>query len=79
MSSPEVREAENFYRQSLALSDNSACGRSWPTVTSALGPYIKAWTAGAGRAALSTAVDLFQSMGMTFWLSRAEALLPHSS
>ena len=47
---PEVREAETFYRQSLALSDELACGRSWPTVTSALGPYIASWDSRSRRA-----------------------------
>ena len=77
---PEVREAETFYRQSLALADElgmrpllAHCHFGLGTLYRQLGQQEQA------RAALSTAVDLFQSMGMTFWLPRAEALLPHSS
>jgi hypothetical protein len=31
------------------------------------------------RAALATAIELFQAMAMTFWLPRAEAIWAHTA
>ena len=37
--------------------------------------YATTWPAGAGRTALSTAIEMYQSMEMTFWLPETEAAL----
>ena len=37
---PEIESATIHYRQALALADELACVRSWPTATSAWGHYM---------------------------------------
>ena len=54
---------------------NSACARSRPTATTALARCTPRSAAGAGPTALSTAIDLYRAMDMTFWLPQAEAAL----
>jgi tetratricopeptide (TPR) repeat protein len=77
---PEVREAETFYPQCLVLADELGMRPLLAHCQLGLGTlYRKLGQQEQARAPLSTAVDLFQSMGMTFWLPCAEALLPHSS
>ena len=54
----------------------SACARSRPTATIGLGTlYAKSGQREQARAELSTAIDLYRAMEMTFWLPQAEAML----
>ncbi len=53
---------------------SSACARSWPTATSGwAGCTARPAVAEQARAALTTAIDLYRAMDMTFWLPQAEA------
>jgi hypothetical protein len=40
--------------------------------------YTKVGRRAPAHAALSTAIELFQALEMTFWLPRAEAMLAHT-
>ena len=73
---PDVVQAEAFYRQALALTEELGmrplqahchCGLS--TLYARIGQRQQA------RAELSTAMELYRAMDMTFWLARAEATL----
>ena len=73
---PEVESAEAYYRQAMALAENSACARSRPTATSVSGTlYAKIGRREEARAELSAAIDLYRAMDMTFWLPQVEAAL----
>jgi tetratricopeptide (TPR) repeat protein len=70
----ESEQAETHYRQALALADElgmrplqAHCHRSLGTLYAATGQREQAHTA------LSTAIEMYQSMDMTFWLPQAEA------
>ena len=53
-----------------------ACARSWPTATSAWAPlYATTGQREQAHAALTTAIELYRAMDMTFWLPQAEAAL----
>ncbi|HSX83676.1 MAG TPA: hypothetical protein VLQ80_34660, partial [Candidatus Saccharimonadia bacterium] len=74
--SPEAQQAEASYCQALALTDElgmrplqAHCHRGLGTLYLTLGQRERA------RAALSTAIDLYHAMDMTFWLPQAEAML----
>ena len=54
---------------------NSACARSWPTATTGWAGLPPDRPAEEARAALTTAIDLYRAMDMTFWLPQAEAVL----
>ena len=73
---PEVEQAEAHYRQALALAEElgmrplqAHCHRGLGTL------YTKVGQREQARAALSTAIELYQSMEMTFWLPQTEAAL----
>jgi class 3 adenylate cyclase/tetratricopeptide (TPR) repeat protein len=73
---PEVEEVEASYRQALALADElgmrplvAHCHRGLGTLYAATGQHELA------RTALTTAIDLYRAMEMTFWLPQAEAAL----
>jgi tetratricopeptide (TPR) repeat protein len=73
---PDVEEAESHYRQALALADElgmrplqAHCHRGLGTLYAATGQREQA------SAELSTAIDLYRTMDMTFWLPQAEAAL----
>jgi hypothetical protein len=73
---PEVDKATGHYHQALALAEELAmrplqahCHRGLGTL------YAKIGQREQGRAALSTAIDLYRAMDMTFWLPQAEAAL----
>jgi tetratricopeptide (TPR) repeat protein len=73
---PEVEEAGASYRQALALANElgmrplqAHCHRSLGTLYAATGQREQA------RTELSTAIEMYQAMGMTFWLPQAEAAL----
>jgi tetratricopeptide (TPR) repeat protein len=73
---PEHTQAKAHYQQALALTDTlgmrplqAHCHLGLGTLYSQMGRLEEA------RAALSTAIDLYHSMEMTFWLPQAEAML----
>jgi tetratricopeptide (TPR) repeat protein len=74
--SPERDQAEAHYRQALTLADElgmrplqAHCHRGLGTL------YAKIGRTEHARAELSTAIDLYRAMAMTFWLPQAEAAL----
>ena len=74
--SPEGEPAAGHYRQALALAEElgmrplqAHCHRGLGTLYAKIGQREQA------RTALSTAIDLYRAMEMTFWLPRAEAEL----
>jgi class 3 adenylate cyclase/tetratricopeptide (TPR) repeat protein len=73
---PELERAEASYRQALALADELAmrplqahCYQGLGMLYGTLGQREKA------RSELSTAIALYRTMDMTFWLPQAEAAL----
>jgi class 3 adenylate cyclase/tetratricopeptide (TPR) repeat protein len=73
---PEVEQAEAHYRQALALAEESGmrplqahCHRGLGTLYATTGQWEQA------RTALSTAIEMYTSMDMIFWLPQAEAAL----
>jgi tetratricopeptide (TPR) repeat protein len=73
---PEVEAAETHYRQALALAEELAmrplqahCHLGLGTLYAQIGQREQA------RTALTTAIDLYRAMDMTFWLPQAEAAL----
>jgi tetratricopeptide (TPR) repeat protein len=73
---PEVEPAKEYYQQSLALAEalgmrplQAHCHRSLGTLYAATGQREQA------RIALSTAINLYRAMEMTFWLPEAKAAL----
>jgi tetratricopeptide (TPR) repeat protein len=74
--SMEVEQAATHYRQALALADTlgmrplqAHCHRGLGTLYAATGQREQA------RTELSTAIEMYTSMEMTFWLSETEAAL----
>jgi class 3 adenylate cyclase/tetratricopeptide (TPR) repeat protein len=74
--SPEGEPAAGHYRQALALAEElgmrplqAHCHRGLGTLYAAVGQQEQACTA------LTTAVELYRAMAMTFWLPQAEAAL----
>jgi tetratricopeptide (TPR) repeat protein len=74
--SPEAEPGEVDYRQALALAEGlgmrplvAHCHRGLGTLSAKLGQQEQA------RVQLSTALRLYQTMGMTYWLPQAEAVL----
>jgi class 3 adenylate cyclase/tetratricopeptide (TPR) repeat protein len=72
----EVEQAEASYRQALALAEElgmrplqAHCHRGLGTLYAATGQREQA------RTALSTAIEMYRSMEMTFWLPQTEAAL----
>jgi tetratricopeptide (TPR) repeat protein len=72
----EWGHASDYYHQALTLADalgmrplQAHCHRSLGTLYAATGQTEQA------RAALSTAVELYRTMEMTFWLPQVEAVL----
>jgi tetratricopeptide (TPR) repeat protein len=75
-SPPEAAQAEAHYRQALALTEElvmrplqAHCHRGLGTLYTATGQREQA------RTALSTAIEMYTSMDMTFWLPQTEAAL----
>jgi class 3 adenylate cyclase/tetratricopeptide (TPR) repeat protein len=73
---PESESAETHYRQAVALADElgmrplvAHCHHSLGTL------YAKIVRQNPARTELSAAIELYQSMDMTFWLPEAEAAL----
>jgi tetratricopeptide (TPR) repeat protein len=73
---PNADSAETHYRQALALAEElgmrplqAHCHRSLGTLYATVGQREQA------RTALTTAIELYRAMDMTFWLPQAEAAL----
>ena len=69
-------QAEDYYRQALALADElgmrpllAHCHRGLGTLYAATGQQEQA------RDALAAAIALYRAMDMTFWLPQTEAVL----
>jgi len=72
----EAEQAESSYRHALALAEElgqrplvTHCQRGLGTLYATIGQQEQAHTA------LSTAIDMYRAMDMTFWLPQAEAAL----
>ena len=75
-SPPDVQQAEARYQEALTLAEalgmrplQAHCHRGLGTL------YAKTGRQEQARAALSTAIELYRAMEMTFWLPQAEAAL----
>src|SRR5262249_43642009 len=73
---PDIEQAEAHYQQALALAEElgmrplqAHCHRSLGTLYATIGQQEQA------RAALTTAIELYRAMDMTFWLPQAEVVL----
>ena len=73
---PDTEQAEAHYHQALALADElgmrplqAHCHRGLGTLYAATGQREQA------RTALSTAIEMYRSMEMTFWLPQTETAL----
>src|SRR5262252_9211120 len=73
---PESEPAADHYQQALALAEElgmrplqAHCRRGLGTLYARTGPHKQA------RTELSTAIDLYRAMDMTFWLPQTEAAL----
>ena len=71
-------QAESSYQQALTLAEElgmrplqAHCYRSFGTLYATTGQQEQA------RAALSTAINLYRAMEMTFWLPQTETVLAH--
>jgi tetratricopeptide (TPR) repeat protein len=73
---PEVDQATTHYRQALALAEELGMRPLQAHCHRGLGAlYLTLGRGEQARAALSTAIDLYRAMDMTFWLPQAEAAL----
>ena len=73
---PHVEEAEILYREALDLAEELGMRPLVAHCHYGLGIlYAKPGRGEQARAELSTAIDLYRSMEMTFWLPQAEAAL----
>jgi tetratricopeptide (TPR) repeat protein len=73
---PDVNTAAAFYRQALARAEDlgmrplqAHCHRGLGTLYATMGQWEQA------RAELTTAIEMYRAMDMTFWLPQAEAAL----
>jgi tetratricopeptide (TPR) repeat protein len=72
----DVVQAEAYYQQALALAEELGMRPLQAHCHSGLGMlYTKTGQQEQARAALSTAIDLYRAMDMTFWLPQMEAAL----
>ena len=73
---PRCRQAEAHYQQALALAEELGMRPLVAHCHLGLGRlYGQTGRGEQARAALSTAIDLYRAMDMTFWLPQAEAAL----
>jgi tetratricopeptide (TPR) repeat protein len=73
---PDVAQAEVHYQQALALAEALGMRPLQAHCHLGLGMlYAKIGRQEPARAELSTAIDLYRAMDMTFWLPQAEAAL----
>jgi Flp pilus assembly protein TadD len=74
--SPEVAPAAGHYRQALALAEELGMRPLQAHCHRGLGAlYVKMSQEEQARTALSTAIELYRAMEMTFWLPETEAML----
>jgi tetratricopeptide (TPR) repeat protein len=73
---PEIEQTKTYYRQALALADElgmrpllAHCHRGLGTLYATIDRREQA------RTALSTAIEMYTSMDMTFWLPQTKAVL----
>ena len=77
---PEVGQAENYYRQALALAEELGMRPLVAHCHLGLGTlYRHTEQQEQARAELSAAIELYRAMEMTFWLNPAEAALAEIS
>ena len=73
---PESDQAGDDYRQALALAEELGMRPLVAHCHLGLGMlYAKMGQQGQARAALTTAIEMYRAMDMTFWLPPAEAAL----
>ena len=73
---PDAMQAEAHYQQALALADELGMRPLMAHCHLGLGRlYRQTGRAEQARASLTTAIDLYRAMDMTFWLPQAEAAL----
>jgi tetratricopeptide (TPR) repeat protein len=73
---PESDQAEDYYRQTLALAEELGMRPLVAHCHLGLGTlYLKMEQREPARATLSTAITLYRAMEMHFWLPQAEAAL----
>jgi tetratricopeptide (TPR) repeat protein len=73
---PDVAQAEAHYQQALALADELGMRPLVAHCHQGLGRlYGRTGRGEQARAAMTTAIDLYRAMDMTFWLPQAEAAL----
>jgi tetratricopeptide (TPR) repeat protein len=73
---PDTAQAEAYYRQAITLADELGMRPLQAHCHLGLGQlYGKTGRAEQARTALSTAIDMYRAMDMTFWLPQAEAAL----
>jgi tetratricopeptide (TPR) repeat protein len=77
---PDIAQAEAHYQQALALAEElgmrplqAHCHRGLGTLYATIGQQEQA------RAALTTAIELYRAMDMTFWLPQAEMALAQAA
>jgi tetratricopeptide (TPR) repeat protein len=72
----EVEQAEVYYQQALALAEELGMRPLQAHCHLSLGTlYVKTGQREQARTELSTAIELYRDMDMTFWLPQAEAAL----
>jgi DNA-binding winged helix-turn-helix (wHTH) protein/class 3 adenylate cyclase/tetratricopeptide (TPR) repeat protein len=72
----DIIQAEIYYQQALALADERGMRPLQAHCHHGLGRlYCQIGRCEPARAALSTAIELYRAMEMTFWLPQAEAVL----
>jgi predicted protein tyrosine phosphatase len=73
---PDTAPAEAHYQQALALADELGMRPLVAHCHLGLGRlYVKLGRGEPARTALSTAIEMYRAMDMTFWLPQAEAAL----
>jgi tetratricopeptide (TPR) repeat protein len=73
---PDTAQAEAHYQQALALAETLGMRPLQAHCHLGLGTlYVKIGRLEHARTELSTAIDLYRAMEMTFWLPQAEAAL----
>ena len=78
--SSQIEPANDYYHQALALAENLGMRPLVAHCHLGLGQlYGQTGQREQARAALTTAIDLYRAMDMTFWLPRAEAALAQVS